>query len=406
MCSRCWQAHPDRPFVQADNLATRLSDPPAWLAGFVTYLAARHCVGRTCTMITALGRLLSDGHPCHPQAVLERARRPGRSMGSLARALEDYFVEHALAVPTDQAQRLAAGRRRRRVEQAPEPLRAAVAAFETSMLQARDRARRAGTRPRTDHTIESALATMRDFARFLADERGKRDWALADVGDVEAFLALLPRNRKRQLTVLRQFFRFARAQRLVLTDPTRGLSAREPRGFHGATLTRQEQRTLFRRWTGEPDPHPHEALLGVLALLHGASSQEVRDLSLDDIDSVARAIRLGRRPYPVPLDPASWAVLQRCLAHRETQRTTNPHVMVTRGTKATTRPASTAYLSHLLDGCGVPPRTIRSTRLVDLVNTLDPKLVSAAFGMNPQATISYLADHVDPDRLPPPHVGP
>jgi hypothetical protein len=43
---------------------------------------------------------------------------------------------------------------------------------------------------------------------------------------------------------------------------------------------------------------------------------------------------------------------------------------------------------------------IRSTRLVDLVNTLDPKLVAAAFGMDPQATLIYLADHVDQGRLP------
>lgn len=43
---------------------------------------------------------------------------------------------------------------------------------------------------------------------------------------------------------------------------------------------------------------------------------------------------------------------------------------------------------------------IRSTRLVDLVNTMDPKLVAAAFGMDPQATLIYLADHVDPGRLP------
>ncbi|MGW6518228.1 hypothetical protein [Streptomyces sp. NPDC054962] len=35
---------------------------------------------------------------------------------------------------------------------------------------------------------------------------------------------------------------------------------------------------------------------------------------------------------------------------------------------------------------------IRSTRLVDLVNTMDPKLVAAAFGMDPQATLIYLAD--------------
>jgi hypothetical protein len=43
---------------------------------------------------------------------------------------------------------------------------------------------------------------------------------------------------------------------------------------------------------------------------------------------------------------------------------------------------------------------IRSTRLVDLVSTLAPQLVAAAFGMDPQATLIYLADHVDEGRLP------
>jgi hypothetical protein len=45
---------------------------------------------------------------------------------------------------------------------------------------------------------------------------------------------------------------------------------------------------------------------------------------------------------------------------------------------------------------------IRSTRLIDLVNTMDPKLVAPAFGMTPEATMIYLADHVDPTRLPNP----
>ncbi|QYB00730.1 hypothetical protein I1A62_04090 (plasmid) [Rhodococcus sp. USK10] len=111
---------------------------------------------------------------------------------------------------------------------------------------------------------------------------------------------------------------------------------------------------------------------------------------------------MGKRPHPVPLDPATWSVLDLCLAHRDRQRTTNPHVIVTKGTKAGRAAASTAYLSHVLDDCGYPPRTIRSTRLVDLGNTLDPKLVAAAFGMDPQAALIYLADHVDPDRLPHP----
>jgi hypothetical protein len=41
---------------------------------------------------------------------------------------------------------------------------------------------------------------------------------------------------------------------------------------------------------------------------------------------------------------------------------------------------------------------LRSTRLVDLVNTMDPKLVAAPFGMNPEGVMIYLANHVDPSR--------
>lgn len=399
LCSACWQRRPDRPFVQAAHLAARLTDPPSWLDGFVAHLATGNSPARACAMLTELGRLLADEHPDHPQNLLERARRPGRSMGSLARALQDYFTAEGLALPTDQAERLAAGRRQRRIDAVPAPLRPAVTRFAGHMLTARQRARRAGTRPRTDHTIETALSIVRDLAVFLATSRGKHDWALTDVHDIEAFLVTVPKSRKRRLTVLRQFFRFARDQKIILADPARSLSATAPRGFTGQTIALDQQRDLFRRWTTSADAHPHEALLGILALLHGASSSEIRHLQASDIDASARTIRLGKRPHPVPLDPASWQVLQRCLAHREQQHTANPHVIVTKGTKAGRAPASAAYISHVLDPSGVPPRTLRSTRLADLVNAMDPKLVAAAFGMNPEGVMIYLADHVDQGRL-------
>jgi site-specific recombinase XerD len=399
LCSACWQRRPERPFVRAAHLAARLTDPPGWLDGFVAHLAAGNGPARACTMITELGRLLEDEHPDHPQTLLERARRPGRSMGSLARALQDYFTEQGLALPTDQAERLAAGRRQRRLDAVPAPLRPAAARFCEHMLAARQRARRAGTRPRTDHTVETALAIVRDLAQFLAGRRGKQDWVLADVHDIEAFLVTVPKSRKRRLTVLRQFFRFARTQKIILADPTRGLAATAPRSFTGPAIALDQQRALFRRWITSPDAHPHEALLGILALLHGASSSEVRHLQVTDIDAGDRTIRLGKRPRPVPLDPASWQVLQRCLAHRGNQRTANPHVIVTKGTKAGRAPASTAYMSHVLDPCGVPPRMLRCTRLADLVNTMDPKLVAAAFAMNPEGIMIYLADRVDETRL-------
>lgn len=159
LCSACWQRHPGRPFIRGEHLRDHLANPPAWLEDFVAHVAARFCVARACGLVTDLGRLLNDEHPNSPQALLKRSRKPGRSMGSFACA-----TLRGLALPTDQAERLAAGRRKRRIDAVPEPLRSAVAAFDASGMRAQDRARRAGTRPRSDHTLETALSILRDLA--------------------------------------------------------------------------------------------------------------------------------------------------------------------------------------------------------------------------------------------------
>jgi site-specific recombinase XerD len=319
----------------------------------------------------------------------------------LARTLETFFVTRGLALPMDQAGRLAASRRQRRIDAVPGPLRPAVAAYATACLTARERAHRAGTRPRADTTIEQRLSAVRDLAIFLTTQRHKRDWATADVHDIEAFLVARPGNRKSRLAASRQFFAWARTRKLILADPTRGLTAREPRGFRGPTIALPLQRQLFRRWTTSETTHPHESLIGLLALLHGATCAELRALVITDIHPAAHTVQLGRRPAPTPLDPATWAALQRCLHHRAQLGTANPHILVTRQTKSTQEPASPYYLSHTLDPAGVRPRLLRGTRLAELVNTLDPKLVSAAFGMRPEGATIYLTDHVDQGRLTP-----
>lgn len=400
LCSRCWQRNPDRAFTRAENLAAELGSVPDWFDGFVAQVAAVHCPARAAGLIGTLGVLLTEGASTHPQAVLERSRRSGRSIGPMARALQDYFVSHGLALPTDHEQRLAAARRQRRIDAVPAPLRPAVAGFAASMLGTRQRSRRAQTRPRSDSTIDHALATTRDLAQFLT-ARGKPDWALATATDIEAFLASRgPGHRPRTLTVTRQFFSWARTRRLILIDPTRGIHARRRRGFTGATLSIDRQRRLFVRWTTDPAVHPHEALTGLLALLHGASSLEIRTLTITDIDTATGTIRLGNRPQRTPLDPPTLEAVNRCLAHRDGLRTANPHLLVTRGTKADSRPASQAYLTHVLDPAGLSPRSLRVTRLAELVNTMDPKLVAAAYGMKPEGVLDYLADHVDLGRLP------
>ena len=203
------------------------------------------------------------------------------------------------------------------------------------------------------------------------------------------------------MTVLRQFFRFARTHRIVLVDPTRGLTSERTQGLHRPDPAARSAARPVPPVDHRPDrPPPRGAARASWRCCTAPPASKCGCSAADDIDPVNRTVRLGRRPHPVPLDPASWSALQRCLAHRQSQRTENPHVVVTRGTKAGKQPASTAYFSHLLDPAGVPPRTVRCTRLAALVNTIDPKLVAAAFGMDPEGVMFYLADRVDDARLP------
>lgn len=356
-------------------------------------------MGRACVLITGLGRLLTNGGPTHPQALLERARWTGRSAGPLARTLDDFFTAHQMAFGLDQAARLAAGRRQRRVDATPEPLQLTVRQFCEHMVRSRERALRAGTHPRADSTIEGTLGTVRDLAIFLAQERAKPDWATVQSGDIEAFLNTGPSNRRRRLSSTRQFFRWARRARVVLVDPTADITLTPRRGFTGDTLTVAEQRRLFRRWTTSDDVHPHEAAVGLLAMLHALGLAQLQTLQVADVNLDGRTLRVRGRPQPMPLDPATFTAVYACLTHRDALGTPNPHLIVTKITKPRMTPPSSAYLTHLLDPAGVRVKTLRSTRLVDLVISLDPKLVAEALGMNPDGLLDYLADHVDHDRL-------
>ncbi len=342
-------------------------------------------------MLTRLGKHL-DEHPVHPQTLLEAVAADV----PLTRALEDFLTTNKLALPPDRDERRAATRRRSRIDAVPEPLRDAVAGFAEHVLASRDRARRAGTHPRGHATLEARLTAVRDFAQFLTVRRGKVDWAAVEVGDVEAFLHAHPDRRASYLTGLRQFCRYTLRCRLMLADPTAGVQAPQAMAFRGPTLPVDRQRELFRRWSTEADVHPHEALVGLAALLHGATTQELAHVTDADIDHESRRVRLGRRPQPTPLDPWTWTALQRSLNHRKTLGSTNSHILITAQTKSTRAAASDGYVKNTLRAVGIKPRILRSTRLVDLVGTVDAKLVANTYGMTNEAVLTYLADHVDP----------
>jgi hypothetical protein len=82
-----------------------------------------------------------------------------------------------------------------------------------------------------------------------------------------------------------------------------------------------------------------EALTGLLVLIHGATTQETRHLTVEAIAPAAEAVTLRGRPHPTPLDPWTRAAVETCLAHRQALNSTNPYLLVTLQTKATRAPS-------------------------------------------------------------------
>jgi hypothetical protein len=395
LCNRCSLADPDRPFRYAAAMARRLDPVPPWWDELTAYAAARHHPSGAIVILREAGRLLAASPGISPPQLLDRC---APASGTAGRALRAFFTGRGLSLPGDEQQRRAAARRGRHLDAVPACLAAAVAAFNRGQLGDQERARRAGRRPLSDITLETRLRILRDLAVHLTSARPVTGWSQVTTTDLEGFLGRSPGNRHQRTYVLRRFFGWAKHRKLILIDPATALRLGSQPAFTGTVLDTTAQRALFRRWTGST-AHPHERLTGLLALLHAASSTQIRSLTTGDADHEQRTLNLAGRPFPAPLDPVSWAALEDCLRHRTGLRTLNPHVIVTRATRTGDSPAHQSYLSRALRPAGTTPSLCRQTRISQLVTDLDPKLAATVLGMQDSGLVRYLADNVDRDRL-------
>jgi ribosomal protein L37E len=395
LCNRCSLADPDRPFRYAAVIARRLAPVPAWWDDLTAFAAARHHPGGAIVILREAGRLLAADPAASPPQLLDRCAPAG---GTAGRALRGFFTSRGLALPGDEKQRRAAARRRRHLDAVPAGLAAAVAGFNRGQLEERDRARRAGRRPLSDITLETRLRILRDLAVHLTSARPVTSWSQVTTADLEGFLGHSPGNRHQRTYVLRGFFGWAKRRKLILIDPATTLQLGSQPAFTGSVLDDSAQRALFRRWTANTG-HPHERLIGLLALLHAASSAQLRSLTISDADHAHRTLNLAGRPFPAPLDPVSWAALEDCLRHRAALRTLNPHMIVTSTTRTGDSPAHQSYLTRALRPAGTTPALCRQTRVSQLVTDLDPKLAAAALGMQDSGLVRYLTGNIDRDRL-------
>jgi hypothetical protein len=379
-------------------VAARLVTVPTWWDGLTGFAAARHHPGGAVAILRETSRLLTAEPTASAQQLLLCCTGETASAALTARALTAFFTSRGLTLPDDTAQRRAVARRQCYVDAIAEPLRSAVGAFDLDQVAERDRDRRAGRHQLADATLATRLRILRDLAAHLMTARHLTGWAEVATGDLEDFLCRAPANQHQHTYVLRRFFGWAKRHKLTLTNPAQPLRLGAQPGFTGAALDLAQQRALFSRWTSD-HTHPHERLIGLLALLHGASNKQVRTLAVVDIDRGRCAAQLSGRRFPTPLDPATRAALTACLRHRDELGTLNPYVIVTGATRTRDTPADSSYLTRALAPSGTTPSACRQSRIAQLVTDLDPKLAAITLGMHDSGMVRYLADNVDRDRL-------
>ncbi|MDX3574243.1 hypothetical protein [Streptomyces sp. ID05-47C] len=357
---------------------------PPWWSDFAAHLAHHRHPVYAADVVAATARLITAVATGDPGELLVHARSRAPE---LVGALTDFFHTHGrLAPPPDPADRRAAARRTRRIGVVPGPLRPQAAAFADFLLLQRERAQQLGLRPNRLETVEIRLDTIRDLALHL---EGHRAWASVTTADLESFLALAPARRASHLAGMRQFFAHAHYSRAILHNPTDPITAVQQRGFHGPTLAPARQRTLYERWATNHDIHPHEAFIGLAALLHAATITELRRFTDADIDPDRHSVRFPGRSVHLPLDSATWKALQRCQEHRRRLGTGNRHLLVTRLTRTHHGPAGAAHIRDSLAPVGLLPRVLRSTRLLALADELDAKILTVSLGMSYAGVAHY-----------------
>ncbi|MYW00269.1 integrase [Streptomyces sp. SID3343] len=359
---------------------------PSWWNDLAAHLAEHRHPIYAADIVATTARLILDTSTHNPHRLLAHATHDAPE---LVGALTDFFHTHGhLDPPPALADQQAAARRARRIQATPAPLRPHVAQFAEFLLHQREQAEQLGLRPNQPKTIEIRLAGVRDLARHL-HASGHTSWTSVTTADLESFLTVNSALRASRLAGLRQFFAHAHRSRAILHNPTDPISAAQQRGFHGPTLTPSRQRTLYRRWTTRHDIHPHEAFIGLAALLHAATITELRLLADTGIDPSRRSVRFPGRSVALPLDEATWTALQRCQDHRYRLGTDNPHLLVTRLTRTHCGPAGAAHIRDTLAPAGLPPRILRSTRLLTLADELDAKILTTSLGMSYAGVAHY-----------------
>ena len=180
-------------------------------------------------------------------------------------------------------------------------------------------------------TIESYAGCLRIFGRWLCEAgiESPRHATAADLGSFQVWLAreyerrVSPGRMAYYTAVIRSFYGFLHAERLVLSDPSKELrNPKQPRRISQDVLTPKELRRLLKSPDDTPGGLRDRAALGILAFSGLRASELVGldclDVNVEDREIIVRGGK-GRKDRLVFFDSDTGACLARYLTQARTR---------------------------------------------------------------------------------------
>ena len=241
-------------------------------------------------------------------------------------------------------------------------------------------------RPRSRRTIVRDLYSIRGFLAGI----GVRYSTLRQVtrDDITTWLAGRPgKSRPQDASTLRGLFGILKSERLIFTNPARGVRVSRRNPSVPAPLPAHLLTTTAEAARDDPAVRVAVALAGVHALLPG----QIRHLRLTQVDLPGR--RLDPGGIDRPLDEFTAAAIRGYLAFRDQRwpTTTSPYVLVTRKTAHTGEPVSRFWMNRLFRGLPVTAAQLRDDRIIEeaISGRADPLHLAAVFGFGPRSGLRY-----------------
>ncbi|MBQ1022815.1 hypothetical protein [Micromonospora sp. C95] len=397
LCTDCHDHEPQRLWGWLGNrVSVRNGQLPTWFFTAATEWVAMAHAKTVIRHLLLIERLILTGI-CRPDDLITTLRvEPGSRR--TAAMLGDFFTRHR--VRADSTDTEVQSWRQGRLDRLPPRLRPAGRQFVDYLVVQQRRARLYGGASLSDTTIAHRINVLLQLADYL-DARVIDDWAAVTAEDLEGFLTA---NAAQRIPALRAFFAFARRRKITLINPAADLRRSQRKGYAGLLIEPARQRQLLNRWRRE-DTDPRERVVGLLCLLHAATNSDLRMLTLDDIDLDQATVRLRNRRHPVPLDPLTIDAIRSCLQQRSTTAPDNRFLLVTHQSRQHNKPCSIGFPVRILTTVSLTPQVLRQTRLSDLAQRADPRMLAAAIGITRKAALHYTIGNVHRAELAFPEAG-